>query len=76
MKKITDDDGTITYKAIPGRKTMVVVQQDPLHRMQGNPEGVWYVFKMTPKRVLTEYEGSKHACIKHAEQLATNLMRL
>ena len=68
-----DEDGTITYNKIPGKNTTVVVQQDPLHRKQGNPEGIWYVFMMTPKKVLTEYEGSKSECIRYAERLVAGL---
>lgn len=69
MKKIVEEDGTITYTKIPGKKTSVVVQQDPLHRKQGNPEGVWYVFIITPKKVRTDFEGRKSECIKHAERI-------
>jgi hypothetical protein len=71
--KVVDEDGTVTYNKIPGKKTKVVVQQDPLHRKQGNPEGIWYVFMMTPKKVITEFEGSKQRCIEYAERIVRGL---
>jgi len=73
MKKTVDENGSITYNCIIGRKTPIVVQQDPHDRKMGNPEGVWYVFKISPRKVSTEYYGRKSECIRYAERLVEDL---
>jgi hypothetical protein len=74
MKKTISDDGSsITYNCIIGRKTPIVVQQDPHDRKSGNREGVWYVFKISPRKVLTEFYGRKSECVHYAEQLVEDM---
>ena len=69
VKTTVDETGTITYNEIKGKKTSVVVKQDVYDQKRGNPEGTWYVFKITPRNVRTEFEGQKGECIWYAENL-------
>lgn len=72
MKK-TVEDGTVTYTELVGRRTQVTVQQDMHDKRNGNPEGVWYVFRITAKKVRTEFYGRKSECMRYAERLVDDL---
>jgi len=74
MKKTISDDGcSITYNCIIGKKTPIMVQQDSLDRKSGNSEGIWYVFKISPRKVSTEFYGRKSECIHYAERLVEEM---
>lgn len=72
MKK-TVADGTISYTDLTGRRTQVIVKQDVHDKNRGDPEGVWYVFRITAKKVHTEYYGRKSECMRYAERLVDDL---
>ena len=72
MKK-TVEDGTVTYTELNGRRTQVTVQQDVHDKRRGNPEGVWYVFRITATKVHTEFYGRKSECMRYAERLVEEL---
>lgn len=72
MKK-TVENGNVSYTEMEGRRTQVTVQQDVHDKLRGNPEGVWYVFRITAKKVHTEFYGRKSECMRYAEQLVEEL---
>jgi hypothetical protein len=72
MKK-TVEDGTVTYTELEGRRSQVTVQQDAHDKKRGDPEGVWYVFRITNKKVHTEFYGRKLECMRYAERLVEEL---
>jgi len=60
VKKTIGDDGSITYKV---KNTAYVIQKDK------HSDKVWYLFKITPTKVTTIFEGKKTDCIYYLEHI-------